>query len=66
MSKVKTVVLFVDYTEDGVYKPFIECTEVGKGQHYEHPSEFINEFKKLYREASKGVHKFTITNIVIG
>lgn len=64
--KTKTVVLFVRHDEGEHRTEFVEACEVGKKKHFKTPSHFINEFKKLYRDASKGEHSFKITNIVIG
>lgn len=67
MSKTKTVVLFVRHYDDseGINKVFTEACEVGKNQHFKTPSEFINEFSKLYRNTGDG-SVFTIENVVIG
>lgn len=66
MAKVKTVVLMVEYLEGDVRKVFPEVVEVGGDNFYETPSQFINEMKKNYVSASKGDHKFSIINVIIG
>ena len=66
--KVKTVVLFVRHWDEGADKDYIftECTEVGGDNHYKHPSEFINEFAKLYRQDYGDGVGFRIVDVVIG
>ena len=70
MSKVKTVCLIVEIYDEktGEARFMAESTEVGKGLHWSKPSEFINEFSRIYSETSKSPStlKFKITNVVIG
>lgn len=67
MAKTKTVVLFVRHYDDSedINKVFTEACEVGKNQHFKTPSEFINEFSKIYRSIGNG-SILTIENVVIG
>lgn len=63
----KTVTLIVRHTneKEDFNRLFPESTEVGLFKRWKTPSEFINEFKKLYRKAT-GDDRFQIENVVIG